>query len=197
MDSETLGFDRVHEEYRQRIRRYVARLAGEHEADDLTQEVFLKVSRALPDFQGKSSLSTWIYKVATNTVLDRLKSPAHRQAILEAQDIDSEGVAPMPDDNPLSVDQQLIREQMSECIREVVAKLPPDYRAVIALSEMEDLKNSEIADVLGISLDAAKIRLHRARTVLKKELEGKCDFYRDGRNEFACEPKSSPIKFKK
>ena len=189
-------FTLVHEEYRQRIRRYVARLAGEHEADDLTQEVFLKVSRTLSGFQGKSSLSTWIYKIATNTVLDRLKSPAHRQAILESQDLDSEGVVPVADDKPLSIDQQLIREQMNECIRGVVEKLPSDYRTVIALSEMEDLKNSEVADILGISLDAAKTRLHRARAALKKELEGKCDFYRDGRNEFACEPKTSPIKFK-
>lgn len=196
MDSETLDFDRVHEEFRQRVRRYVARLAGEHEADDLTQEVFLKVSRTLSGFQGKSSLSTWIYKIATNTVLDRLKSPTHRQAVLESQDIDSDGAVPVIDDRPLSIDQQIIREQMNDCIRGVVEKLPPDYRAVIALSEMEDLKNSEIADILGISLDAVKIRLHRARAALKKELEGKCDFYRDGRNEFACEPKSSPIKFK-
>ena len=189
-------FTKVHDEYRQRIRRYIARLAGEHEADDLTQEVFLKVSRTLSGFKGDSSLSTWIYKIATNTVLDRMKSPAHRQAILESLDIDSDGVAPVVDDRPLSVDQQLVREQMNECIRGVVEKLSPDYRTVIALSEMEDLKNSEIAEILGVSLDTVKIRLHRARAALKKELEGKCDFYRDGRNEFACEPKSSPIKFK-
>lgn len=196
MDKETLDFGRVHDEYRQRIRRYVARLVGEHEADDLTQEVFLKVSRTLSGFQGNSSLSTWIYKITTNTVLDRIKSPAHRQSILELQEIDPECAVPVIDDSPLSIDQQLIREQMNECIRGVVEKLPPEYRTVIALSEMEDLKNSEIADVLGISLDATKIRLHRARTALKKELEGKCDFYRDGRNEFACEPKPSSIKFK-
>jgi len=110
--------------------------------------------------------------------------------------MDSEGAVPLADEPPLPVDQQLVRKQMNECIRQVVEQLPPDYRTVIALSEMEDLKNSEVADILGISLDAAKIRLHRARAALKKELEGKGDFYRDGRNEFACEPKTSPIKFK-
>jgi RNA polymerase sigma-70 factor, ECF subfamily len=72
----------------------------------------------------------------------------------------------------------------------LIDRLPPDYRAVVALSELQELSNQEIADVLGVSLDAVKIRLHRVRARLRKKFERSCDFYRDGRNELACEPKS-------
>jgi RNA polymerase sigma-70 factor (ECF subfamily) len=65
-----------------------------------------------------------------------------------------------------------------------------DYRTVIILSEIRDLKNQEVADILGISLDAVKIRLHRARARLKKEFEAGCTFYRDEDNELACDRKS-------
>ena len=93
-------------------------------------------------------------------------------------------------------DRNLIIEQMNECIRGLVAKLPSEYRVVITLSEMEDLTNREIADILGISIDTVKIRLHRARAALKKEFEVGCNFYRDNRNEFSCETKTTPIKSK-
>jgi len=197
MAEETLDFHKIHDEYRPKVRRYLARLAGEHEADDLTQEVFVKISRSLSGFKGESSLSTWIYKVATNTALDRFKSPAYRQ---EACTVPSEAelaqAAALLSDGPLPADQQLIRDEMNDCIRGVVDGLPPDYRTVIALSEIHELKDKEIAEVLGVSLEAAKIRLHRARAALKDKLEDKCSFYRDGRNEFACEPKITTIKFK-
>jgi RNA polymerase sigma-70 factor (ECF subfamily) len=62
------------------------------------------------------------------------------------------------------------------------------------LSELEGLRNSEIADILGITLDNIKIRLHRERRKLKAELEARCSFYRDERNEFACDLKTSPKK---
>lgn len=67
-------FQDIYSAFNEKIRRYLARIADETEADDLTQEVFIKVSHGLKDFQGKSSLSTWIYKIATNTALDRLRA---------------------------------------------------------------------------------------------------------------------------
>jgi len=78
---------------------------------------------------------------------------------------------------------------MSECVREFVDRLPTDYRTVLILNELEGFTNNEIADILQISLDAAKIRLHRARARLKKELKGGCDLYHDDRSELACDRK--------
>ena len=93
-----------------------------------------------------------------------------------------------------SLDSQLVRKEMNECIRGIVDGLPENYRAVLALSEVEEFTNAEISQILGISLDVVKIRLHRARARLKKELEAKCNFYRDERNELACDRKTTHLK---
>lgn len=185
-------FHKIHDDFRPRIRRYLSRLVSEDEADDLTQEVFVKVSRGLPGYKGDSQLSTWIYRIATNAAMDRLRSPAYRKEAVSEEDPRESAVK---HEGP-PVDQQLVRDEMNRCIRDVVDTLPPAYKTVIVLSEIKELKNQEIAGILGVSVDAVKIRLHRARARLKKDLEGKCQFYRDERNEFACEPKTVPIKFK-
>jgi RNA polymerase sigma-70 factor (ECF subfamily) len=91
------------------------------------------------------------------------------------------------------IDATLVREQMSNCIRGYVNRLPASYRSVVILSELEGLANQEIADALRISLDTVKIRLHRARARLRKELGNGCNFYRDDRAELACEPKTGSV----
>jgi RNA polymerase sigma-70 factor (ECF subfamily) len=78
---------------------------------------------------------------------------------------------------------------MKECIRLYIDTLPPPYLSGVVLSEDEGLTNQQIADVLGISLETVKIRLHRARGRLRNQLGSGCTFYRDDRNELACEPK--------
>jgi RNA polymerase sigma-70 factor (ECF subfamily) len=96
-----------------------------------------------------------------------------------------------------SIDQQLIRKEMNECIQNFIEELPENYRTVLVLSALEGLKNREIAEILQVSLSTVKIRLHRARAKLKKELEIHCSFYRDERNELACDLKSAFEKFQK
>jgi RNA polymerase sigma-70 factor (ECF subfamily) len=85
---------------------------------------------------------------------------------------------------------------MSACIDEFVARLPDNYKTVMVLSELEGFTNGEIAAILGLTLDTVKIRLHRARETLRKDLEAGCNFYRDERAEFACDRKPpAPITF--
>jgi RNA polymerase sigma-70 factor (ECF subfamily) len=78
---------------------------------------------------------------------------------------------------------------MSDCIREFVERLPPDYKTIITLNELEGFTNREIAEILEITLETTKIRLHRARAKLKESLESGCDFYLDGSSELACDRK--------
>ena len=78
---------------------------------------------------------------------------------------------------------------MNGCIREIIDSLPEAYRSVIVLGEIEGLKDAEIAEILGVTLRTAKMRLHRARTKLRGELKAACVFYRDERNELACDRK--------
>lgn len=187
-----LEFQHIHDTFRPKIHRYLARLAGAEEADDLTQEVFIKVGQGLKDFRKESKLSTWIYRIATNTALDHLRSRSLKQTELSIDSEKEEEHTHIPLQRKVApVDQQLIRNEMNACIRNVINRLPEDYRTVIVLSELEELGNREIAEVLQVSLDSAKIRLHRARAKLKKELETICCFYHDERGVLSCDLKSA------
>jgi RNA polymerase sigma-70 factor (ECF subfamily) len=95
------------------------------------------------------------------------------------------------------IEQKIVRKEMSECVRQYIDKLPTDYKTVLILSEIEGFKNKEIANILQISLDNVKIRLHRARAGLKNELNDGCDFYHNDQGTLACDRKSVSIMPKK
>lgn len=195
------AFQDVYTQYRPKILNYLRRLVGEADAEDVAQEVFVKVSKSLDSFRGESLLSTWIYRIATNAALDYLRKPSSRRKPIDPvglPDDDSlSGEDAIPDDSVPVLDTLLIRKDMNECIRGIVESLPDNYRSVLVLSEFEGLTNAEITEIAGISLDTVKIRLHRARTRLRKELKTKCNLYHDERNELACDRKTTPLKFLK
>lgn len=193
--SEPLDFEEIHRRFRPRLHAYLVRLAGVDEADDLCQEVFLKVERGLAQFRGEARLSTWLYRIASNCFHDRLRSPGFKQ---QARELSAEADTLQAEEHgsatraaePAS-DQQLIRGEMNACIREHVDRLPPAYREVLLLSEEAGFKQREIAEILQLSLNNVKIRLHRARASLRQSLEQGCDFYHDERSELACDRKPS------
>jgi RNA polymerase sigma-70 factor (ECF subfamily) len=187
-----LEFPNIFEAFQPRVLRYLRRLIGDAEAEDLTQEVLIKVSVALPNYRGESQLSTWIYRIATNAALDRLRSPSYKRMI---QNCSANEEAEVEDRNastgektPL-VEPQIFRKEMNECIQGFIQNLPENYRVVLALSEFEGLKDCEIAETLGISSGAVKMRLHRAKEKLREELRTNCDSYWIEDNEFVPELK--------
>lgn len=182
-------FQWIHDRFRPRVLRYLGRLVGERDAEDLTQSVMLKVSNGLPGFRHDSTLSTWIYRIATNVALDKLRSSVHEQALDGEMDPDEANV-PLEAQTP-SVEATAIRAEMSACIREFIDGLPQPYKIVTVLSEIEGFANAEIAAIVGISVDTAKIRLHRAREKLRQGLTSGCSFYRDDRAGLACDRKRS------
>ncbi len=181
MDEAVPDFQRIHDEYRPRIQRYLAHMVGDFEAEDLTQEVFAKIYRSLNSFRGESKLSTWIYRIATNAALDRLRDPAFKR---EALNTPPDKAAPeeleVPDQDVWTgeeiagLEEHLFRRQRFDCYCDYLKDLPPHYRIVVALSELEDLAASEIADILGLSLGVVKIRLHRGRLKLLQQLKAHC-----------------------
>ncbi len=187
-------FQVIYDTYKKRIFNYLAFFVGRDDAEDLTQEVFEKIDRSLGKFEERSKLSTWIFRIATNTAIDRLKSPAFSRSPEKSLINYGECVLTGQKDSP--IDQQIIRKEMSACIREYVNKLPRDYRAVILLSDLEEFKSREIADILQVSLPTVKIRLHRARAHLRKLLEDACDFYLNKQSVLACDRKAPIIKIK-
>ena len=183
------NFADVYQEFQPKILRYLCNLVDEADAADLTQTVFLKVSRALDSFRGESSLATWIYRIATNTAHDHFASSLARQKNAEQLFSDDGSVDDLPDSGFPGTDREYIRREMNACIRGVVDQLPENYRTVLLLSEFEELSNAEIAAILDISPDTVKIRLHRGRTALRKAMECQCSFYHDERSELMCDRK--------
>ena len=189
-----LDFEELYEAYWPKVLRYVKRMDGGLDAEDIAQEVFLKVAVNLPGFRQESKVSTWIYQIATNAAIDRLRKKQLPQVGEELLDGAQAGefLSERSHSGGRKVSQpelKLIHREMNSCIRGVVEELPEIYRTVVVLHEMEGLKNREIAEILGVSLDAVKIRLHRGRILLRKTLDERCHFYWDDRNEMACEKK--------
>jgi len=194
MSDRNSNFDMIYTEFLPKVLRYLSGIVGPDEAEDVAQNVFLKVHAALQDFRGEAALSTWIYRIATNAALDRLRSASFRQTtcgrdateVLSCENALAEAPGESSEPRPDSV---IIRTEMNECIRAHVDALPTKYRMVLTLSDYEGFKDRDIADILGLSVEAVKIRLHRARLELKKMFEAGCDFYRTDSNELACDRK--------
>lgn len=192
------NFDAIYAEFRPKILRYLTGLVGPNEAEDLAQIVFLNVHGGLKDFRAEASLATWIYRIATNAAIDRLrKSPLGEAAQVQPNsDVpsdaahDSEAADPADCAAVPSAETSFVRGEMNECIETFVDALPEIYRPVLVLSDLEGFKNREIAEILGLSVDTVKIRLHRARGELRKRFEAGCDFYRTEANELACDRKA-------
>jgi len=191
-----LKFDTIFDEYHPKILRYLSRIVGRVDAEDLTQEVFDKINRGLAGFQGRSGLSAWIYRIATNTAIDRSRSVAYKyESTHDAfeDEASHQSFDPTAAKATPVTDQLVIRKEMSDCVNEFIDNLPPHYRTVIVLSELEGFTNKEIAHIVSISLDNVKIRLHRARAKLKKALQKGCDFYYTAGNTLACDRRQVQI----
>jgi RNA polymerase sigma-70 factor, ECF subfamily len=187
MDASTVDFKAVHDHFRPRVLRFLTRLVGQSEAEDLTQSVMLKVHQGLPQFRGDASVSTWIYRIATNTALDKLRRRIDQP--LSETELEADGKDVPPEARAASAETAAIREEMNACIRGFIERLPESYKTVMVLSELEGFKNGEIAAILEVSLDTVKIRLHRARERLRKELAAGCTLYRREDDELACDRK--------
>ena len=182
------------ERYHDRIRRYVQSMVQDPvEADDLTQETFLRAHRRLQSLHDRGALTAWLYRIATHVCYDRFRQSSHRPAMesLDAQpsfDADT----PWAEKDAPRLDEVIERAEMSSCVQSFLQDLSDDYRTVILLHDLEGLTNPEIALMLDTSVGAVKIRLHRARRRLHSALAGACDFTHDERGVFVCERTPSP-----
>jgi RNA polymerase sigma-70 factor (ECF subfamily) len=184
-------FKRVYDANYRRVLQLLTRMVGPDEAEDLTQTVFAKAAQALPNFRGNAELSTWLYRIALHVASDWLRGRPALQRRLTARLPESEDgklsvLGPGADDQH-SPEDELARKQFADCIHAEIGKLPENYRSVLILSELGGLSDEEVAATLEITRANAKVRLHRARAQLRKQIEARCDFYQ---HELSCRPSS-------
>ena len=185
-------FRTLYEENHERVRRFLARLVGPQDCEDLTQAVFEKAAKGLPSFRGDAEISTWLHRIAANVASDWLRSRSVQEAKVTTHfPADSEVEAQSPaiavadlDVHP-SAEEQLADKDTQACIRGEIGKLSDDQREVLMLSALGGLSDDEVAQTLGITKGNAKVRLYRARQEFRKIIEARCDFYR---NELSCKP---------
>ncbi len=155
-DSRNIAFNQLIRKYQQKVYWHVRKMVIDHDdADDLTQEIFIKVWKNLPDFRHDAQLFTWIYRIATNECLNFLKSKK-RKFFLPITDISEElsqkidaNVGPNGDEIQLKLQKALL-------------KLPDKQRLVFNMRYYDELKYEEIAEILGTSVGALKASYHHA-----------------------------------
>jgi RNA polymerase sigma-70 factor (ECF subfamily) len=152
-----------------RITRVVAGLLRDRDAvDDVVQETFVKAYYRIGSFHGDAGLYTWLYRVAVNAAKDYAKRRSRRPAV--ALEEFPSGAASLPSSDPVALERLEDRERRL-AVRRAVESLPPRFRAVLVLREIEGLRYEEIARILDISLGTVESRLFRARRRLKARLE--------------------------
>ena len=189
-------FARTYAAYYEKVRAYAAKLIGPEEAEDVAQEVFIRVRRSLGTLADPSKLGSWVYTITLNTVRDmaRKRSAKGDRQIAGPAGLHGDGKTPapladVPDFTARTPEELAIRSEMVACYLDHVNQLPPSYAEIYILSEFEDLSNEEIARCLSLSLATVKIRLHRARTRLFGELRRDCSCYVNDRGELMGAPK--------
>jgi RNA polymerase sigma-70 factor (ECF subfamily) len=153
-------------------RRY---LQSEEDARDAVQEAFLSAYRSLSSFQGESKLSTWLHRIVVNAALMKLRARRRKPEepigdLLPKFLHDGHMANPTPAWKQ-SAESMALRAETRTLVRNSIAKLPESYRTILLLRDIDELDTREVADVLGITPQAVKTRLHRARQALRTLLD--------------------------
>jgi RNA polymerase sigma-70 factor (ECF subfamily) len=178
--------EKIFEEYHVPIYRYILQLVRhEKEAEDLTQETFLRVHRHLTSLQEPSAVKAWLYRIATNVCYDRFRQSEFKA---EEPDVNLE-LSVQEDVNSPGLEQVIDQAEMSECIHRYIERLSDDHRMIMLLHDLHGMTHPEIARQLNCSLETVKIRHFRARQKLKATLAAGCKFSTDAHGVLTCDPK--------
>ncbi len=147
-------------------------LSDEAAAEDVVQETFINAFKGLDRFEGRASLSTWLFRIAYNNALMRLRARRPAGALDEEVEESSATVTPIVVPWRETPEEALARRETREVLDEAVDSLPTSLRAVFQLRDVEERSTAETAEILGLTEAAVKVRLHRARLALRERLGG-------------------------
>ena len=150
-------------------------LRNEDDARDALQEAFLQAFRALPRFEGQARISTWLHRIVVNAALMKIRSKKSRpeepiEPFLPTFQEDGHAMVEFRSWDG-GAEALLERAETRSLVRAAIDRLPPTYRTILLLRDIEELDTTEVAELLGISANAVKIRLHRARQALRGLLD--------------------------
>jgi RNA polymerase sigma-70 factor, ECF subfamily len=169
------AFENIISKYEDRIFRFGFRMCGQvQDAEDVVQDTFVSAFRYLKDFREEASLLSWLLKIASSACLKkrRLKKNEPRHHVpYEELALGPTGEPPRKEDLAERPDELVQSAEVQRLFREALAQLPPIYKEIVALREMEGLSGKDVAASLGISESAVKVRLHRARAMMFTEFK--------------------------
>ena len=162
------AFEKLVTEYEKAVYAIAQRMTGNPEdAADMTQETFIKAYNSLGSFRGDSKFSVWLYRIANNVCLDFLRSRSRKPTVsLSVEDDEGEENQLDVADESQSPELLLERGLTRDAVRRGLDTLPPDYKQILLLREIQGLSYEEIASALGIDLGTVKSRIFRARKKL-------------------------------
>lgn len=162
-----LDFETIVEQYSDFVYNLTYRVLGNHaDAEDAAQDAFLSAYRNFHRFRGESSVSTWLYRIAVNAALMRLRKDKNKKTLTQTGYDDVQLASPWEGPEKLALNSEL-RERLEQGLDSLAANL----KASVVLRDVQGLSNEEAAGVLKISVSSLKARLHRGRVLLRKHLD--------------------------
>jgi RNA polymerase sigma-70 factor (ECF subfamily) len=155
------AFERLYRVHVARIHSLTRRMLGTHDADEVTQDIFVRTWQKLGQFRGESAFSTWLHRLAINVVIERRRSFAIQRERMSDDPTALEYVTVAPARADLTID-----------FEHAIGQLPPGAREIFVLHDVEGYKHREIAAILEIASGTSKRQLHRARMLMRKHLQG-------------------------
>ena len=164
------------------LRAFIAKLvANEAEADDIVQDVWLKMQRGLDGLKDQDRLISWIYQVARHAIIDYYRAPGRRREMPAGLAADLEAYQSLSVRTTASEDSGLLRTELAGCLRPMIERLSKEYRQAVMLVDLEGLTQQAAATQLGLSLSGMKSRVQRGRRQLRGMLEACCTIELDRR----------------
>jgi len=159
-------FERLFAQFSEPIYNYVRRMVGDADrAADITQDTFIKAYRKLSTLADDASTRSWVYRIATNTAIDEMR---RRRFISPMGDDERHDQRPDPRPGP---EDEVIGASIDERIQRALARLRPNHRQCLILSDVEDMSAAQIGEVMGMSYGAVRTLLCRARGEMRRELQ--------------------------
>lgn len=161
------AFQELVDEYKDLVFALIARTVQDRSrAEDVAQDVFLRVHRGLPYFRGEARLSTWIYRIVANVCV---QAPGHGAPTVSLDAMNAD--ADRPRIAPGAADRQFGDLELRDRLEKAIARLPPQYRLVIAAHYLRGVRYEDLADALELPIGTVKTQLHRAKQQLRRLLE--------------------------